>query len=56
MDRHVLRISLVLWLSGQHLNRPCNLTIVAISAPIGNIGIIICSMLDIVEEMQSNIA
>jgi hypothetical protein len=24
MARHVLRIALVLWLSGQHLNRPCN--------------------------------
>jgi hypothetical protein len=23
MARHVLRIALVLWLSGQHLNRPC---------------------------------
>jgi hypothetical protein len=24
MARHVLRNALVLWLSGQHLNRPCN--------------------------------
>jgi hypothetical protein len=24
MARHVLRIALVLWLSGQHLNRLCN--------------------------------
>jgi hypothetical protein len=24
MGRHVLRIALVLWLSGQHLNRPCS--------------------------------
>jgi hypothetical protein len=23
MTRHVLRNALVLWLSGQHLNRPC---------------------------------
>jgi hypothetical protein len=25
MARHVLRIALVLWLSGQHWNWPCNL-------------------------------
>jgi hypothetical protein len=25
MARHALRNALVMWLSGQHLNRPCNL-------------------------------